>query len=192
MRTSLAPASTAGLPGLIMPVSGMWVLATPGAANLSASVPVLGTPESQAFALAKPATITGIGWHNNSIGAATNFWRFFLYDNDPLYTRPRNMIKDAGTYTNGTSAGPKGLTFTNFPVPAGIYWVVFVLQGSGTIPSLGNSAGPSPFIPNDGVSFVTDNGRYTHASVPSGSPPSPMDAPSGYGANMRRIYIFFA
>ena len=192
MRTSMESAQSTFLPGAINTFPGLWAQATMVGCPIGTSVaPVVSIPESQGFALLKTTNFQGVGWWYGSAGVATNSLRIDLYDNNPTANQPRNFLKNVGIFANGAGTGSKGLTFAPALVlPPGIYWIVYVCQGTSSMPTILNGTGASPFIPNDGNNFNTDYARYTHPAVASGQPPSPMSPPDTQAANGRRFFIF--
>jgi hypothetical protein len=177
--------------GMLPPGVGQWATATmiglPATSNV---VPTLSIPEGMAFPLLKTGTFDAVGFYLGSAGAATNAIRITITDADPATLRPRNTIRELGTLTLGSGTANKQITFAPLTLNSGLYWIIFVVQGSGTMPSILNSQGGSPYITNDGTpAWNLDYGRYTFPAVASGSLPSPMPAPDTAASNGRRFLL---
>lgn len=184
----------ANLPaGMVTPPAGKWAQATMlGNAVATATAPTASIPEAMAMPVVRGGNITGVGFYLGSAGTSGYALRVTLYDADPTTWLPRNAVRELGTYTLGAGTGDKAITFSSLAITAQLYWLVYVVQGTGTLPNMQNSTGSSPFVFNDGSGFNTDVARYVFPAVASGPLPSPMTAPTGTAANGRRFFVWGA
>lgn len=176
--------------GMLPPGPGQWALATMLGNDVATSVaPALGIPEGMAMPLNRTGTFDAVGWYMGGGGVNTQTIRVTIYDADPVTQKPKNTVRELGTLVLGSGPTSRTFTFPALTLPSALYWLIFVVQGSGTLPTILNAAGGTPYVFTDGTALNTDYGRWLFPSVPSGPLPNPMTNPDSSATNGRRFHL---
>lgn len=156
--------------------TGTWITTTGG--STSSGQPANGRFYASPIALTSGVTATSLAINVNTAGSAGSVMRLGIYADDGT-TTPSTLILDAGTVDTSTS-GSKSITI-NQTLPAGVYWLVSVSQGSATTqPTLSTIGGNTPglALSNNGMS----NGAAALSADSSTTGALPANAP-GMGSN---------
>lgn len=178
---------------MVSPAAGYWAQATMiGTAHTTPAPPALGIPEAMALPLTRAGSFDAVGVFLGASGAATANLRVTVYDAHPSTWRPRSPIRELINVALGGATGGRSWTFATLTLPVGLYFLVYVVQGSGTLPSLSQSASSSPYIsaPEGLQDFgASAASRWVFPAVASGALPDPLPAPTDALPTGKRFFL---